>query len=66
MSLINRKNVKQAILDMAQANDSRKTKEWTQVTVSSVDRVEDEVKNFIRRSVSRQNLPLVGKTVKID
>ena len=64
MSLINRKNVKQAILDMAQANDSRTTKTWSRVSASSLDRVEDEVKNFIRRKVRRENLPLVGKTVE--
>lgn len=66
MSLINRKNVKQAILDMAQANDSRKTKTWSQVTACSIDRVENEVKNFIRKRTNHQNLPRVGKTVKFD
>ena len=64
MSLINRKNVKQAILDMAQANDSRTTKTWSRVSAASLDRVEDEVKHFIRRKVRRENLPLVGKTVE--
>jgi hypothetical protein len=66
MSLINRKKVHQAILANAQANDSRTTKTWTQVTVCSVDKVEDEVKNFIRRMTNHQNLPRVGKTVKFD
>lgn len=66
MNLIHRKNVHQTILDMARANDSRKTKTWTQVSTCSVDRVEDEVKNFIRRMTNHQNLPRVGKTVKFD
>jgi hypothetical protein len=65
MGLNNRKVIKQTILEEAQKIDVRTTKTWTRVTESSVDKIERGTLALIRRLVSRENLPLVGKTVNL-
>jgi hypothetical protein len=65
MGLNNRKAVKQTILEEAQKIDVRTTKAWSRVTESSVDKIERGTLALIRKLVSRENLPLVGKTVNL-
>jgi hypothetical protein len=65
MGLNNRKVIKQTILEEAQKVDVRTTKTWSRVTESSVDKVERGTLALIRKLVSRENLPLVGKTVNL-
>jgi hypothetical protein len=65
MGLINRKAVKDTILEEAIKHDARTTKTWSRVTEASIDRVERETLAVIKRLVKPDRLPRVGKTVNL-
>ena len=62
--LINRKAVKQFVLETAQAKDARTQTKWTCVSGATLDFIEQKVKSMIRKSTDPGVLPRVGKTIK--
>ena len=62
--LINRKQVKQFVLETAQAKDARTQTKWTRVSKATLDFIEESVKTMIRKNTDPSVLPRVGKTVK--
>jgi len=62
--LINKKNVKEFILQIAQDKDPRAAK-WSRVSSESLDVVEAAVKQWINTHTEPQHLPRVGRTIKL-
>jgi hypothetical protein len=62
--LINRKQVKQFVLETARAKDARTQTEWTCVSGATLAFIEESVKTMIRKNTDPSVLPRVGKTIK--
>jgi hypothetical protein len=62
--LLNRKATRAFILMIAQDKDTR-MKKWSRVSPESLDAAEAALKNWIHSRTNPQNLPKVGKTVKL-
>jgi hypothetical protein len=62
--LLNRKATKEFILMVAQDKDTR-IKKWSQVSPESLVAAEAALKSWIRDRTNPQNLPRVGRTVKL-
>tara|TARA_R110000787_G_scaffold184192_1_gene296093 strand:+ start:91 stop:282 length:192 start_codon:yes stop_codon:yes gene_type:complete len=62
--LLNKKATKEFILRAAQSNDPR-VKKWSQVSPESVLDAEAALKRWIYTKITPQNLPRVGRTVKL-
>tara|TARA_Y100000310_G_scaffold344544_1_gene457865 strand:- start:3017 stop:3208 length:192 start_codon:yes stop_codon:yes gene_type:complete len=62
--LLNRKATREFILMIAQEKDPR-VKKWSQVSPESLDAAEAALKNWVHSRTNPQNLPRVGRTVKL-
>ena len=62
--ILNRKATKAFILMVAQDKDTR-MKKWSQVAPESLEAAEAALKSWIRDRTNPQNLPRVGRTVKL-
>ena len=62
--LINRKAVKEFVLETAKSKDASSQTEWTCVSKATLDFIEERVKTLIRKSTDPCVLPRVGKTIK--
>lgn len=62
--LLNKKGTKAFILMVAQDKDPRASK-WSRVSTESVEAAEAALKSWIRDRTNPQNLPRVGRTVKL-
>ena len=62
--LLNKKATKEFILVIAQDKDPR-MKKWSQVSPESLVAAEAAQKSWIRDSTHPQNLPRVGRTVRL-
>ena len=62
--LLNKKATKEFILVIAQDKDPR-MKKWSQVSPESLVAAEAALKSWIRDRTNPQNLPRVGRTVKL-
>ena len=62
--LINRKAVKEFVLETAKSKDARSQTEWTWVSKATLDFIEERVKTLIRKSTDPCVLPRVVKTIK--
>ena len=62
--LLNKKATKEFILVIAQDKDPR-MKKWSQVSPESLVAAEAALKSWIRDRTNPQNLPRVGRTVRL-
>ena len=62
--LLNKKATKEFILMIAQEKDPRASK-WSRVSTESLLAAEAALKSWIRDRTNPQNLPRVGRTVKL-
>ena len=62
--LLNRKATKAFILMVAQGKDPR-MKKWSQVSPESLVAAEAALKSWIHSRTNPQNLPRVGRTVRL-
>ena len=62
--ILNRKATKAFILMVAQDKDPR-MKKWSQVSPESLVAAEAALKSWIRDRTNPQNLPRVGRTVRL-
>ena len=62
--LLNHKATREFILAVAQDKDPR-VKKWSQVSPESLDAAEAAMKSWIHDRTNPQNLPRVGRTVKL-
>lgn len=62
--ILNRKATKAFILMVAQDKDPR-MKKWSQVSPESLTAAEAALKSWIRDRTNPQNLPRVGRTVRL-
>tara|TARA_R110001592_G_scaffold80797_2_gene240330 strand:- start:247 stop:438 length:192 start_codon:yes stop_codon:yes gene_type:complete len=62
--LLNKKATKEFILMIAQEKDPRASK-WSRVSTESVEAAEAALKKWIVGQTDPQNLPRVGRTVKL-
>jgi hypothetical protein len=62
--ILNRKATREFILSVAQDKDPR-IKKWSQVSPESLVAAEAALKSWIRDRTNPQNLPRVGRTVRL-